>query len=286
MPEPLPLIWLCLAALAAGAINSLAGGGTLLTFPTLIAVLAPSLGTAEAKVIANATSTVALVTGSVAGAWGYRIEVREVRRWLLVLIWPSLFGGVLGALFLTRADPAYFAALVPWLVMVATLLFLAEPLLPRSSSSNPTVRRDAEPAEPSAVREGAPLCVAAHQGLTDFLPVVSLMIFQLMLAIYGGYFGAGIGILMIAGLTLMGVGHIHQINALKTILAACINSVAVAVFVIDGKVYWSYALPMGVAAIIGGYVGARWALRIPRQLVRWLVIAIGFGLTAFFFAAE
>jgi uncharacterized membrane protein YfcA len=260
MPEEIMVfVWLCLAALAAGVVNSLAGGGTLLTFPTLIAALVPLMTDEQAKVVANATSTVALVTGSVAGAWGYRKEVEQVRHWLLVLIGPSLVGGVLGALLLTELPGEVFSALVPWLVLTATLLFLAEPLLRRPAGEHHVQRARSARA------------------------VAQLAAFQLFLSIYGGYFGAGIGILMISGLTLMGVGHIHQINALKTILAACINSVAVVVFVVQGKVFWKYALPMAVAAILGGYIGARGALRIPRAVVRWLVIVIGFGLTLFFF---
>jgi uncharacterized membrane protein YfcA len=149
---------------------------------------------------------------------------------------------------------------VPWLVLLATVLFLVEPLLRKRAS------------EPHA---GQP---------TSTWAVARLVAFQLVLSVYGGYFGAGIGILMISGLTLMGVGHIHQINALKSILAACINSVAVVVFVAQGKVYWTYALPMALAAIAGGYLGARGALRVPRRYVRWLVILIGFALTVYFFA--
>jgi uncharacterized membrane protein YfcA len=225
-----PLLWLCLAALAAGAVNSLAGGGTLLTFPALTAALAV-YGNEEAKVYANATSTVALVTGSVAGAWGYRREMRESRRWLEMLLWPSLGGGVLGALLLTRLDPKYFAVLIPWLILAATLLFVAEPLVRRRAAREPHVQ------EPQPRPTGSAL---------------PLLLFQFGVATYGGYFGAGIGILMISGLALMGVGDIHQINSLKTVLAACINTVAVVIF-------------------------------IPRHYVRGLVIAIGFGLAGYYF---
>jgi uncharacterized membrane protein YfcA len=132
------LVWLCLAALAAGAVNSIAGGGTLLTFPALLARLSP-LGAADAAV-ANATSTVALVPGSLAGAWGYRREMKRVRRWLCLLVGPSLAGGVIGSLLVTRLDPAYFAALVPWLLLTAALLFLAESLLPQKAAADPKQR--------------------------------------------------------------------------------------------------------------------------------------------------
>jgi uncharacterized membrane protein YfcA len=253
------LIGLCLSALAAGAVNSLAGGGTLLTFPALIAALAPSLGRDEAAVVANATSTVALVPGSLAGAWGYRREIPGARRWLMLLAGPSVVGGVIGSLLVTRLDPKYFAELVPWLLLAAALVFLADTVMGRTRSVD---RLERPPT----------------RGAT-----AALMLFQLGVGIYGGYFGAGIGILMISSLALMGVGDMHRMNALKTVLNACINGVSVVVFVGDGKVHWPFALPMTVAAIAGGYLGARLALRIEPRYVRWAVIGIGFGLAALYF---
>jgi uncharacterized membrane protein YfcA len=250
---------LCLSALVAGAVNSLAGGGTLLTFPVLIAALAPSLGRDEAAVIANATSTVALVPGSLAGAWGYRREIPAARRWLLLLAGPSVVGGVVGSLLVTRLDPKYFAALVPWLLLTAALVFLSDTVFGRTKKVDP-------------------LGKSPTRGAT-----VALVLFQFCVAVYGGYFGAGIGILMISSLALMGVGDMHRMNALKTVLNACINGVSVIVFVGDGKVHWPFALPMTVAAILGGYLGALLALRIEPRYVRWAVICIGFGLAAFYF---
>jgi uncharacterized membrane protein YfcA len=254
-----PFFWLCLSALAAGAINALAGGGTLLTFATLLAVLSP-LGPAEAAVVANATSTVALVPGSLAGAWGYRHELRQARRWVPLLIGPSLAGGAVGALLVTRLDPHYFAALVPWLIFIAALLFLAQPVVAKVSGPRP--------AKPSAWTLGA------------------VAVFQFIVAIYGGYFGAGIGILMLSALALMGLADVHQMNALKALLAGFINGISVVVFVADRKVSWHYALVMALAAILGGYLGARTARRIPQRIVRWLIILLGFGLSAYFFIQQ
>jgi uncharacterized membrane protein YfcA len=134
------LVCLCLAALVAGAVNSIAGGGTLLTFPALLAGLS-YLGAADAAVVANATSTAALVPGSLAGAWGYRREMQRARRWLYLLVGLSLAGGVIGALLVTRLDSAYFAALVPWLLLTAALLFLAEALLPKKAAADSGQRR-------------------------------------------------------------------------------------------------------------------------------------------------
>jgi len=254
------LFWLCLSALAAGAVNSLAGGGTLLTFPALIAALMTA-GTSreEAAVVANATSTVALVPGALAGAWGYRREFQAVRKWFDLLAGPSLVGGIIGSLLVTRLDPRYFAALVPWLLLTAAIVFLLDTLLGRKRSQ--TLRPEVHSAR----------------------AVAGLVVFQFLVGVYGGYFGAGIGILMLSSLALMGVGDMHRMNSLKTLLNACINGVSVAVFVYDGKVAWRYALPMAVAAVLGGYLGARLALRIKPRAVRWAVICIGFGLAVYYF---
>jgi len=252
------LIWLCLAALAAGAVNSIAGGGTLLTFPALLAGLSP-LGAADAAVVANATSTVALVPGSLAGAWGYRREMKRARRWLYLLVGPSLAGGVIGSLLVTRLDPAYFAALVPWLLLTAALLFLAESLLPPKAAADPEQR---------------PVSAGAAAGI---------LLFQLVVAVYGGYFGAGASILILSALAALRVGDVNHMNALKTLFSACINGISVVVFIAEKKVAWHYALPMMVAAILGGYLGARLALVIQPRHMKWFISTIGLGLAAYFF---
>jgi uncharacterized membrane protein YfcA len=252
------LIWLCLAALAAGAVNSIAGGGTLLTFPALLAGLS-YLGAADAAVVANATSTVALVPGSLAGAWGYRREMKRARRWLYLLVGPSLAGGVIGALLVTRLDSTYFAALVPWLLLTAALLFLAESLLPAKA--------------PTGSRQRPPSAGA----------VAAIVLFQLVVAVYGGYFGAGASILILGALAALRVGDVNQMNALKTVLGFCFNGISVVVFLAERKVAWHYALPMAAAAILGGYLGARLALVIRPRYTKWLISAIGLGLAAYFF---
>jgi uncharacterized protein len=252
------LVWLCLAALAAGAINSIAGGGTLLTFPALLAGLS-SLGAGEAAVVANATSTVALVPGSLAGAWGYRREMKQARRWLYLLVGPSLAGGVIGALLVTRLDPSYFAALVPWLLLTAALLFLAESFLPTRAPTGSQQR-------PHSTRS-----------------VAGIVLFQLIVAVYGGYFGAGASILILSALAALRVGDVNQMNALKTVLGACINGISVVVFVAEQKVAWHYAVPMAAAAVLGGYLGARLGLTIRPRYTKWLISAIGLGLAAYYF---
>jgi hypothetical protein len=259
MSDPANLLfWLCLSALAAGAINSVAGGGTLLTFSALLAALAPLLGSHEASVVANATSTVALVPGSLAAAWGYRREMHTVRRWTLLLLGPSLLGGAAGSLLVTRLDPHYFATLVPWLILTAALLFMAQPALMK------LIRLKPQP-------DPAPRTIAA------------IMLFQFVVAVYGGYFGAGIGILMLSALAMMGLPDVHQMNAVKNFLAFCINGVSVVIFAAENKVAWRYAPAMAVSAVLGGYLGARVARRIRPQIVRWFIIAIGLGLAGYYF---
>jgi uncharacterized membrane protein YfcA len=240
--------------LAAGALNAIAGGGTLLTFPVLLSVVPP--------VIANGTSTVALVPGSMAGAWGYRRELRACRRWLLLLFGPCIIGGWVGTWLVTEMDERYFTMLVPWLILLATLLFLAQPTLSRLTGIGHGMQR---PSLGTSVGVG---------------------LFQFFVAVYGGYFGAGIGILMLSSLGLLGLTNIHHMNALKTFLAACINLVAVIEFAIKGKVAWPYALLMALAAIVGGYLGAHYARRLRPSIVRWFVIAIGFTLSAYFFLGQ
>ncbi len=251
------LLWLGLSALAAGVLNSVAGGGTLLTFPTLLAALSSPYGR-EAGVIANATSTVALVPGSLAAAWGYRREMRAARRWTLLLLAPSLIGGLIGSLLLTRLDPRFFDALIPWLILTAALLFLLQPAVARFIQAKP----HAAPARRI---------------------VAVVVFFQLLVSIYGGFFGAGIGILMLSALALMGIPGVHQMNAVKTFLAFCINGVSVVIFVVEKRVEWRYAPIMAVASIVGGYLGARIARRIQPQFVRWFIIAVGLGLACYYF---
>jgi uncharacterized membrane protein YfcA len=244
------------AAFVAGAINSVAGGGTLITFPALVSVLGSS---PLQLVIANATNTVALCPGSAAGAWAYRRELGSARAWLTLLLVPSLVGGVVGAVALVYAPESIFELLVPWLILAATLIFMLQPAIARWTG----IGRP-HPA-PSARRIAATLA------------------FQFLVAVYGGYFGAGIGILTLSALSLMGLSDIHEMNALKTVLATTINGVAVIIFIVQQKIDWAYAVPMIIAGIAGGYAGARVARSLNKNLVRRVVVAIGFSLAAYYF---
>jgi hypothetical protein len=237
----------CGAAFIAGAINSVAGGGTLVSFPALIWLGLPS-------VTANATNTVAIWPGSLGGMWGYRREMSNTQPRMLALIAPSLVGGITGALLLRWTPPAFFDELVPFLILFATLLFMVqEPIQRRLKTAHPE----------------------AHKS-TGWL--IGAMIFQLLVALYGGYFGAGIGILMLAALSIMGLTDIHEMNGLKSFFAVCINGVAALYFVWAHMVHWPYALIMTVGAVAGGVGGAGIARRIGRTAVRRIVIAIGFGM--------
>jgi len=255
MADVWQLFWLCLAAAAGGVVNAVAGGGTLITFPTLIWVLGDG---DEQSVQANATSTFALFPGSIASMWGYRREIAQTRHWLRALLLPSIIGSILGS-YLTLLSPAVFKQLVPWLILLASALFLLQPLIARWTGI------------------GQPHAAPTTATMTG------IIVLQFFIAVYGGYFGAGIGILMLSGLALMGIADIHLMNGLKTVLATVINGLAVANFVLNGKVVWSIALPMTVAAIIGGFVGAATARKLNRVMVRWIVIAIGVGLSGYYF---
>ena len=248
---------LCLAAAVGGAVNSIAGGGTLLTFPALFAALG---STGDAAVLANGTSTVALVPGSMAGLFGYRHEIQHERYWAGKLLVPSLIGGFIGSLLVVMLPSESFKAAVPWLIAGAASLFALQPQIARWTGVG-----SSQPDQPSAA-----LARAA-------------MGFQFLVAIYGGYFGAAIGILMLSALAMMGLHDIHRMNAIKTLLASIINSTSAIVFIATGNVNWPYAVAMAASAIVGGYAGARIARRIDRRIVRGIVVVIGFGLAGYYF---
>lgn len=272
--------WLCLAAFLAGGVNALAGGGTLLTFPTLLGVLTPQVGSAAAGVLANGTSTTALVPASLGSAWGFRRELFHLRRFLVWLLPPSIIGAVIGTLLVTRLPPEYFNRLVPWLLLTAAVLFTLQPYL---TKRKPRVVANDEPAD----RPIGDVCDSdTHVPPNRLAGMVAL---QFLIAIYGGYFGAGIGILMLTGLGFMGLSNIHQMNGLKSVLGTAINGVAVVIFIsedtVGGKntIEWIPALAMMGTSVVGGFVAAHYSRQVPGKYVRWLVIVVGFCLAAFYF---
>jgi uncharacterized membrane protein YfcA len=245
-----PLVFL--AAFIAGMMNSVAGGGTLITFPTLVWMgLDP--------IRANVTCTVALWPGSLGAMVGFRKDLGDSRRWMLMLGAPSILGGLIGARLLLLTPSPLFASIVPYLILFATILFaIGEPIIRRLR-----VSENLEPDSKRRLKRSWWICA---------------MVFQFFVAIYGGYFGAGMGFLMLAALGLMGLTDIHQMNGMKSFLVVCINVVAAAYFVALGPVQWTYALVMVVGAIAGGYGGAGLARKLGRRLVRRAVIVIGLGM--------
>ena len=237
------LVMLC-AAFAAGMINSIAGGGTLLTFPVLIWLgLDPK--------VANGTSTVALWPGLFGGLFGYRKELENSSTILLRLGTTSLIGGAVGAWLLILTPSPLFASLVPFLILFATILFMAH------GEINKRLRLGSLEERPTG------------------LWWTGAIMFQFFSAMYGGYFGAGNGILMLAALGLLGLNDLHRANGVKNFLGICINCIAVLSFALAGLVVWEDALLMAGGALAGGYFGANMAVRIGQKWVRRGIVLIG-----------
>ena len=233
------------AGVAAGSINAIAGGGTLISFPALMWI-------GRDAIVANATNTVAMWPGSLAGAFGFRRELATAKRWLLLLIVPSIIGGALGAWLLLRTPNSTFERLVPFLILGATILLALQE----------TVTRRLGLVAKSHENPGA--------GWMTFV-----LIFQFVVGVYGGYFGAGMGILMLAALGLIGMTDMHQMNGVKNVLAVFINGIAAIYFAVASAVAWSDVLVMTAGTILGGYLGARVARRFGRCFVRAAVVVIG-----------
>jgi hypothetical protein len=242
------------AGLIAGMVNSVAGGGTLLSFPALVWI-------GVSPISANATNAVALWPGSLAGMFGFRKELGDVRRWMLILGPPSLIGAAAGAFLLLRTPPETFSIIVPYLIAAATVLFAAQEPIGR------LLRSKSREVNDSPRRAWW----------------ISAIVFQFFVAVYGGYFGAGIGILMLAALGLLGLTDIHQMNGLKGFFAVCINAVASAYFIWAAAVSWRHCLVMTVGAIAGGFGGAGLARKVGRTTVRRAVVAIGLALAVSLF---
>lgn len=253
--DPLRLALVLAAAMVGGVLNAIAGGGTLLTFPALIGLGVPA-------VVANATSTIALWPGTLASFWGYRDVLVGMRRFFARWAIPSVIGGLLGAILLIRTPPSRFNLIAPWLVLGATLLFMAQ-----------------KPLVDWLRRRGA-AASAAITGNDDAAdravePTKTALTYQFFVAVYGGYFGAGIGILTLAALGLLGFRNIHRMNGIKNWGGLCANAVAATMFAASGLVSWPVAIAMALGAIAGGYGGSRLAQRVPQARVRQAIIVIG-----------
>lgn len=242
-----------IAAMLAGALNSVAGGGSFISYPALVFGGVPLIN-------ANTTSTIALWPGSVASVGAYRKEIAAERAGIWPLLIASLLGGTIGALVLLRTPQNTFARLLPFLLLLATLLFAFG-------------KRISE-----RVRKGV-----SNAALPASTLRIGVIIFQFFIALYGGFFGGGIGMMMLAAYALLGMDNIHRMNGLKTLMASIINGAAVVIFVVSGAIYWPQALVMVGGAIIGGYAGATYAQRIDPKRVRQFVIVVGCVMTCIFF---
>jgi uncharacterized protein len=238
---------LVVAGALAGVMNSIAGGGTLVTFPSLIWIGIPSIA-------ANATSTVALLPATFGGAVGYRNKIRPIVPWLKLFVPVSLLGGLIGGVLLVQTPSKMFDSLVPFLILFATILFMAQASFARLFGMKSVTARHSPPSKRW---------------------IYGSIVFQFGVAVYGGYFGAGIGILMLASLGMLGFEDIHEMNTLKVILGFLINIVAAVYFVASGLIYWPDAIVMACGAVIGGYSGAHYAQKVPQKKVRMAITSIG-----------
>ena len=258
MPLPLHLsqaIFLFFAAIIAGTLNAVAGGGTFLSFPALLATGVPA-------VEANATNTVALWPGLAASTGAYLKRLSVPQRLLVPLLLTSVVGGLAGSLLLLRTPQRVFMQLIPWLLLGGTLLF----------------------AFGNKIR-----ALAGKSHFVDDLAKLSwraitlASVAELLVAIYGGYFGAGIGFMLLGMLAALGIRDIHAMGAIRTLLSVVINAAAVLTFILAGAVFWGHCLVMIAGSMAGGWFGAHYAQKADPQKIRRIVIAIGVAMTAYYF---
>lgn len=242
-------------AFLAGGMNAMAGGGTFFSFPAMLAAGVP-------PVMANASNTVALWPASISSAWAYRREAMRHKRWAALLALVSVVGGLTGGLLLLAISNETFMRLIPWLLLVATTLFAFSAQVGKMIR---WVKGHMKIA--SADKPGSP----------------GGAIFQLMVAIYGGFFGAGMGILTLAALSIQGFEDIQEINALKNLTSAMNYTVAALTFIIAGAISWPHTLVALVTAAIGGYAGAAFARKLPAKWLKRVVIAVGSVMTVIYF---
>lgn len=229
----------------------MAGGGSFIAFPALLFTGVPPIP-------ANATNTIALWTGAAASGGAYRRKLDIPRRVMIPLLLASLVGGLAGALLLLRTPAHTFMRVLPWLTLGATLLFAFGKKLAGGRKS-----------------------IVEHE--TTMAALIGATLFQFAVAIYGGYFGGGMGIVMLAMLATLGMTDIHTMNALKSVMAFVINGVAAVTFILKRAVYWEHGSIMILGAIVGGYLGAHYAQKVPQAWIRAFVVLAGAGMTVYFF---
>ena len=234
-----------------GALNAIAGGGSFIAFPALLLTGIPPIP-------ANATNTVAMWTGVTASVGAYRKKLDVPMRVMVPLVGASIVGGLMGAVLLLKTPAHTFMRILPWLMLGATLLFAFGKKFYREQNSS-----------------------VGHNATTG--AIIAAAIVELFVATYGGYFGAGMGFVILAMLALLGMTDIHSMNAVKTVLSSTTNGLAVLAFIVARAVYWPQAVIMLIGAIVGGYVAAHYAQRLPQSLVRGFVISLGIVMTIYFF---
>jgi uncharacterized membrane protein YfcA len=244
-------IFLFFAGALGSAMNAVAGGGSFVSFPALLFTGVP-------PVMANATNTLALWVGTGASWSAYRDRLDIPKRVMIPLIATSILGGLAGATLLIKTSAQTFLRLLPWLLLGATLLFAFGKRLSGRMS-------------------------AGIHGNSSNVGLAGASIFELVVATYGGYFGGGIGIIILAMLSMLGMTNIHAMNKLKAVLAAIINGVATVTFVVAGAIAWPQAAVVTAGAVLGGYASAHYAQKLPQAWVRTLVIVIGVAMTIYFF---
>ena len=245
------IVFLFFAGTLAGGLNAVAGGGSFIAFPALLFTGVPPIP-------ANATNTIALWTAAAASGGAYRKSLDVPRRVMIPLLAASLIGGLAGALLLLKTPAHTFLRVIPWLTLGATLLFAFGKRLAGERQS-----------------------VLEHEAAGGALAAATL--FQLAVAVYGGYFGGGMGIVMLAMLAALGMTNIHAMNALKSVMGFVINGVAVVTFVVAKAVYWKEGTVMIAGGIAGGYLGAHYAQKMPQIWIRIFVVLAGAGMTVYFF---
>jgi uncharacterized protein len=251
---------LFVTAFIAGGLNSVAGGGSFISFPTLIF-------TGVSPISANATNTTAMWVSGLASVGAYRRDLDIDRRTMLILSIVSLVGGLLGSILLLYTSADVFKKLIPYLLLLATCVFIfGESFKQWLQSFNRFSSREAPPTN-----------------LSKSPRLVYLVIAQLIISIYGGFFGSGAGILMLATLTFFNIKNIHAMNALKAFLGTCMNGIAIVPFLFAGIIAWQQAMLMAIGGALGGYFIANFARRIPSQIIRQFVSIVAISMTTYFF---
>lgn len=248
-----PLLFL--TGIGVAALNAVAGGGGFFSFPMLVFFGVP-------PIMANATGKFAIWLGAASSIIGYLPEIQKTRDKLLRVTVLASIGSIAGSLLLMITDPVLFRALVPWLMLTATVMFAGGPAMLRT-----LIERFQRKTQPTG-------------RLARFLQNVGM----LMIGTYGGFFGAGMGIMLVAFCQLVGIRNVHEANAIKVVVATGITTLSTLIFIASGMIAWPQAIALGAGTLVGGYFGASYARRLPQRVIRGFIILYGCAITTYFFA--